>query len=188
MRIITGRARGAQLYTLPGEATRPTSERAKQAIFSMIQFGIEGRYVLDLFAGSGQMALEAVSRGAAHATVCDSSKAACDVIEKNIRKIRAESEVTLLCLDYAEALKRLRGRVKFDIVFLDPPYNKGLVSAALKLLCRYDLLKSTSVVVCESGGEDILAGGVQDKYEVIKTAKYGIANVTLVKPICITNQ
>lgn len=188
MRIITGRARGAQLYTLPGEATRPTSERAKQAIFSMIQFGIEGREVLDLFSGSGQMALEAISRGAAHATVCDNSKAACDIIQKNIRKIRAESEVTLLCTDYAEALRRLRGRVKFDIVFLDPPYNKGLVSAVLELLCKYDLLKPTSVVVCESGGEDILSGGAQDKYEVIKTAKYGIANVTLLRSNGITNQ
>ena len=188
MRIITGRARGAQLYTLPGEATRPTSERAKQAIFSMIQFAIEGREVLDLFSGSGQMALEAVSRGAAHATVCDSSKAACEIIEKNIRKIRAESEVTLICADYAEALRRLYGRVKFDIVFLDPPYNKGLVSAALKLLCQYDLLKPTSVIVCESGGEDILSGGAQGKYEVIKTAKYGIASVTLLKPTCITNE
>ena len=188
MRIITGRARGAQLYTLPGEATRPTSERAKQAIFSMIQFGIEGREVLDLFAGSGQMALEAISRGAAHATVCDNSKAACDIIEKNIRKTRSESEVTLLCTDYAEALRRLRGRVKFDIVFLDPPYNKGLVNAALKLLCQYDLLKPTSIVVCESGGEDVLIDGAEDKYEVIKTAKYGIACVTLLKPKYITNE
>ena len=188
MRIITGRARGAQLYTLPGEATRPTSELAKQAIFSMIQFSIEGKEVLDLFAGSGQMALEAISRGASHATVCDNSKAACDIIDKNIRKIRAESEVTLLCADYAEALRRLRGRVKFDIVFLDPPYNKGLVSAALKLLCQYDLLKTTSVLVCESGGEDILSGGVQEKYGVIKAAKYGIASVTLLKPLDITNE
>ena len=188
MRIITGRARGAQLYTLPGEITRPTSERAKQAIFSMIQFGIEGREVLDLFAGSGQMALEAVSRGAAHATVCDSYRAACDIIEKNIRKTRAESEVTLICADYAEALKRLRGRVKFDIVFLDPPYNKGLVGSALKLLWQYDLLKPTSVIVCESGGEDILAGGVEDKYEVVKTSKYGIASVTLLKPSDVTNE
>ena len=188
MRIITGRARGAQLYTLPGETTRPTSERAKQAIFSMIQFGIEGREVLDLFAGSGQMALEAVSRGAAHATVCDSYRAACDIIEKNIRKTRAEAEVTLICADYAEALKRLRGRVKFDIVFLDPPYNKGLVGSALKLLWQYDLLKPTSVIVCESGGEDILAGGVQDKYEIIKTSKYGIASVTLLKPSDVTNE
>lgn len=188
MRIITGRARGAQLYTLPGEATRPTSERAKQAIFSMIQFGIEGREVLDLFSGSGQMALEAISRGAAHATVCDNSKDACGIIEKNIRKIRAESEVTLICADYAEALVRLRGSVKFDIVFLDPPYNKGLVSAALELLYKYNMLKPTSVIVCESGGENILQGGAAGKYEVIKTAKYGIASVTLLKPWSVTNQ
>ena len=88
--------------------------------------------------------------------------------------------------DYAEALRRLRDRAKFDIVFLDPPYNKGLVSGALKLLRDYELLKPTSVIVCESGGEDILAGGLDAYYEVTKTARYGIATVTLLKPSAVT--
>ncbi len=187
MRIITGRARGTKLFTLEGEATRPTSERIKEAVFSMIQFCVEGREVLDLFGGSGQLALEAVSRGAAHATVCDSLDAACRVIEKNIQKTHSENDVTLIRTDYAEALRRLRGRAKFDLIFLDPPYNKGLVASALKLLADYELTKPTTLVVCESGGEDILANGVADKYEVVKTAKYGIAHVTLLKPLMITN-
>ena len=83
MRIITGKARGIQLVTLDGTATRPTSERAKEAVFSMIQFDIEGRKVLDLFAGSGQLALEALSRGAAEAVLCDNSKEAINIIKKN---------------------------------------------------------------------------------------------------------
>ena len=186
MRIITGRARGTKLFTLEGEATRPTSERAKEAVFSMIQFCIEGREVLDLFGGSGQMALEAVSRGAAHATVCDSLDAACRIIEKNVQKTHSENDVTLIRTDYAEALRRLRGKAKFDLIFLDPPYNKGLVASALSLLDEYQLTKPTTMIVCESGGEDILAGGLTDKYEVIKTAKYGIAAVTLLKPCAIT--
>ncbi len=186
MRIITGRARGTKLFTLEGEATRPTSERAKEAVFSMIQFCVEGREVLDLFGGSGQLALEAVSRGAAHATVCDSLDAACRIIEKNIQKTHSENQVTLIRTDYAEALRRLRGRAKFDLVFLDPPYNKGLVASALKLLADYELTKPTTLIVCESGGEDILANGVADKYEVVKTAKYGIACVTLLKPVVVT--
>lgn len=187
MRIITGRARGTKLFTLEGEATRPTSDRVKEAVFSMIQFCVEGREVLDLFGGSGQLALEAVSRGAAHATVCDSLDAACRIIEKNIEKTHSQNDVTLIRADYAEALRRLRGRTKFDLIFLDPPYNKGLVASSLKLLADYELTKPTTLVVCESGGEDILANGVADKYEVVKTAKYGIAHVTLLKPLAITN-
>lgn len=187
MRIITGRARGTKLFTLEGEATRPTSDRVKEAVFSMIQFCVEGREVLDLFGGAGQLALEAVSRGAAHATVCDSLDAACRIIEKNIEKTHSENEVTLICTDYAEALRRFRGRAKFDLVFLDPPYNKGLVASALKLLSDYELTKPTTLIVCESGGEDILANGAADKYEVVKTAKYGIAHVTLLKPLMVTN-
>lgn len=188
MRIITGRARGTRLFTLEGEATRPTAERVKEAVFSMIQFCIEGREVLDLFGGSGQLALEAVSRGAAHATICDSLDAACRIIEKNIQKTHSENDVTLIRTDYAEALRRLRGKVKFDLIFLDPPYNKGLVSAALKLLSEYELIKPTTVIVCESGGEDILAGGLDTCFEVIKSARYGIANVTLLKSTTVTIQ
>ena len=85
MRIITGKARGVRLDTLPGENTRPTAERAKEAVFSMLQFELQGRVVLDLFAGSGQMALEAISRGAAHAVLVDVSREAVAIIEKNIK-------------------------------------------------------------------------------------------------------
>lgn len=183
MRIITGRARGAKLYTLDGEQTRPTAERVKEAIFSMIQFAVEGREVLDLFGGSGQMALEAVSRGAAHATVCDSNDAACDVIRKNVEKTRMGDDVTLIRADYVEALRQLRCGRPFDLVFLDPPYNKGMVSSALRLLRDHGLVKPTSLIVCESGGEDIFAGGLDGSYEAVKTAKYGVACVTILKPI-----
>ena len=91
MRIITGRARGVRLNTLPGEGTRPTSERAKEAVFSMLQFDLQGQAVLDLFAGSGQMALEAISRGASHAVLSDASSAAVGVIRANAEKTRLAS-------------------------------------------------------------------------------------------------
>ena len=186
MRIITGRARGTKLFSLEGDATRPTSDRTKEAIFSMIQFMVEGREVLDLFGGSGQLGLETVSRGAAHAVICDNSPAACDVIRRNIIKTHSENDVTLMQADFRQALDRVCGR-RFDIVFLDPPYNKGLVSAALGELYCKGLLKPTSIVVCESGGEDILES-VIDEYEVIKNSRYGIATVTLLKPIMTTKQ
>lgn len=186
MRIISGRARGTKLFSLEGEATRPTADRTKEAVFSMLQFMLEGREVLDLFGGSGQLALEAISRGAAHAVICDASDAACEVIRRNIVKTHSEKEAAVVCGDYSRVLDGLQGR-KFDIVFLDPPYNCGLVSAALARLCDCGLLKPTSVVVCESGGEDILVG-VRERYEVIKCARYGKACVTLLKLASITDR
>lgn len=186
MRIITGRARGTKLFSLEGDTTRPTADRTKEAMFSMLQFMMEGREVLDLFGGSGQLALEAVSRGAAHAVVCDVSDAACDVIRRNIVKTHSENEVTLIHADFRRALDRLDGS-KFDIVFLDPPYNKGLVASALAEIHRRGSLKPTSVVVCESGGEDILAS-VEAYYEVVRSSRYGIAHVTILKPVTVTNQ
>lgn len=187
MRIITGRARGTKLYSLEGEVTRPTADRTKEAMFSMLQFMIEGREVLDLFGGSGQLALEALSRGAARAVICDASDAACDIIKRNIVKTHSEAEAVVIHDDFRRALDRLPGGTKFDIVFLDPPYNRGLVSAALAEIVRRGLLKPISVVVCESGGEDILCG-VSDSFNVIKSARYGIAHVTLLSPVVVTKQ
>ena len=180
MRIITGSARGAKLFTLEGENTRPTAERVKEAVFSMIQFEIEGRVVLDLFAGSGQMALEALSRSAAGAVLVDSSKDAIGVIKKNIEKTRLGDSCEVFCNDYASALSRMSGRRKFDIVFLDPPYKADALAPALKLLRKYELLKPTSIIVCESGDDEFLSS-VDDLYEVTKTAKYGVAHVTFLK-------
>jgi len=125
MRIITGRARGTHLYTLEGEATRPTSERAKEAVFSILQFEIRERAVLDLFAGSGQMALEAVSRGAKSAVLVDASPKAVDIIKKNVAKTHFEAECRVVCADYADYLTRCRE--KFDQVMLSPQDDKRLV-------------------------------------------------------------
>lgn len=177
MRIITGSARGVRLVTLEGDSTRPTSERAKEAVFSILQFGIEGREVLDLFAGSGQLGLEALSRGAKHACLADKSADAIKVIRTNAEKTRLASSCTIIHADHAETLARLRGS-KFDIVFLDPPYHSGFIAESLGLLVKYSLLKPTSVVVCESS-EPTVPGA---DFEVVKRAKYGIAHITLLRP------
>ena len=121
MRIITGTARGVRLDTLPGENTRPTSERAKEAIFSMLQFELRSACVLDLFAGSGQMGLEALSRGAKEAVFCDASREAVKIVEKNLIKTRLALQGEVLCMDYERALQGMRKRKIFDLVFLDPP-------------------------------------------------------------------
>lgn len=183
MRIITGAARGVPLATLPGEATRPTSERAKEAIFSMLQFRIEGGEVLDLFAGSGQLGLEALSRGASHAFFADSSAIAVDVIRKNAEKTRLADACTIIHADHAAALAKLRGEKRFDIVFLDPPYRSGLIGEALGLLADFRLLNPSAVVVCESGEGGIPSARDSATYEIFKRAKYGAARVTLLRPL-----
>lgn len=183
MRIITGSAKGRVLATLPGEATRPTAERAKEAIFSMLQFELEGRWVLDLFAGSGQMGLEALSRGAASAVLVDKSRDAIAIIQKNAVATRLADRCKILCVDSIEYLRREAG-AGFDIVFLDPPYATSLIKTSLEALLGRGLLKKGSFIVCESGKEDVFEGdeGLSARFDIVKKARYGIAYVTILTP------
>lgn len=179
MRIISGTARGTKLFTLDGLNTRPTAERTKEAIFSMIRFELEGRAVLDLFAGSGQMGLEAVSCGAASVVLCDKARDAVAVIEKNVEKTHLKDRSTVICADYAESIRRLSAIGKrFDLVFLDPPYATTLLTDALRALQNGNLLKPTTLIVCESGNELTVD---ETAFEVVKRNRYGIAYVTILK-------
>ena len=184
MRIITGRARGIQLVTLEGDMTRPTSERAKMAIFSSLQFELEGRRVLDLFAGSGQMGLEAVSRGATHAVLVDQSKDAVKVITKNAEKTRLAEDCTVVCSDFAEFLRQRRGKEPFDIVFIDPPYAMRACKAAVEAILENRLLKPHGILVLESAEPDPLGTGtaLAERFEVVKSARYGVAYVNILTP------
>ena len=190
MRIITGSAKGIKLLTLEGESTRPTSERAKEAIFSMIRFDIEGRDVLDLFAGSGQMGLEAVSCGASSATLIDNSKNAIAVINKNIEKTRLADKCRAICSDVLDYIRASRGRKKYDIVFIDPPYALHAVPSVLEALVMSDMLKPSSIVICESEEADIFekVPDLAERFNVIKKARYGIAHFTLLTPAKIDTQ
>ena len=185
MHIITGRARGVRLETLPGESTRPTSERAKEAIFSMLQFDLTGRRVLDLFAGSGQMGLEAVSRGAANAVLVDRERAACGVLRRNAQKTRLESEVQICESDAISFLKRYVG-APFHLVFLDPPYAAGLLPEVLTLLRERALLTAGATVVAECGDPADVFGGntaLCAQFEILKTKRYGAAHVLVLTPV-----
>ncbi len=185
MRIITGRARGIKLETLEGEMTRPTSERAKEAIFSRLQFEIEGRRVLDLFAGSGQMGLEAVSRGAAHAVLVDQSKDAVAIIRKNAERTRLSDDCTVVCSDFAAFLRQRKGKEPFDLVFLDPPYPMNACRAAVEEILAARLLKPYGILVLESAEPDPLGVNtpIAAEFEVLKAARYGKAFVTIITPI-----
>ena len=176
MRIITGQARGTRLVTLEGEATRPTAEMVKEAVFSMIQFDIEGRRMLDLFSGSGQMGLEALSRGAASCDLIDSSAAACAVIKQNAQKTKLFEKCRVLTTDWAAFLRGCKE--KYDIVYLDPPYASGLIPKALDLLCAKELAAEGGFVFCESDSdEEFSAPG----FSVLRHNKYGRAYITLLK-------
>lgn len=150
MRIITGTARGIQLDTLDGLTTRPTSDRVKEALFSMIQFDIEGRNVLDLFGGSGQLALEALSRGAVKATIIDSSRDAIDIIIGNAKKTRLFDKCRISCSDYSSFAEHASSGEKYGIIFLDPPYASDYMARSLALIAKNGLLADGGTVVCES--------------------------------------
>ena len=174
MRIITGKAKGKKLFTLEGEATRPTSERIKGAIFSAIQFDIEGRRVLDLFAGSGQMGLEALSRGAVMATFIDSSRDAMEIVKKNARATNLFDESKFIVSDGANYIRKAQGRDQYDLVFIDPPYAMNLCKKSVEALLRYDALADGAIVVLESGDEEMdLDLPPYSKFEVIKSTSYG---------------
>jgi len=206
MRIITGSARGIKLITLEGEATRPTTDRVKEAIFSMIQFDIEGRAVLDLFAGSGQLALEALSRGAARATLIDQSRDAVDVIIENAKKTRLFDKCRVSAADYTSFIRGAAGREKYALIFLDPPYNTGLLPTALKALANADLCAVGSHIICETDcdipvknsrlrkNEEITAEAVRNdvfggndelmsRFEVKKSTLYGRTRITVLTPV-----
>ena len=184
MRIITGRAKGIRLKTLEGDATRPTAERVKEAVFSMIQFDLEGREVLDLFAGSGQMGLEAVSRGAAHAVMVDRSKDAVRIIEENVAKTKLGADCSVRLSDSLDFIRRNRGR-KFDIVFLDPPYASGLYQPVLEALNEYGMLKPTTMIVCEGDMENLLSEyeSLAAIYCAKRVSKYSRTVITILEPV-----
>ena len=186
MRIITGKAKGTRLCTLDGEdVTRPTSERAKEAIFSMIQFEIEGRRVLDLFAGSGQLGLEAMSRGAEYAMFIDSSREAMSVVKKNAESTHFFSECGYLVSDYRSYLRKASGRDVFDIVFLDPPYASENMCDALIKMHEGRILKDTGLAVCESDRPDLIekCSELSGKYNIVRSSSYGRVHITLLRPI-----
>ena len=147
MRVITGKARGVQLKTPDGMATRPTTDRVKEALFSIIQFEIPGATVLDLFGGTGQLGIEALSRGAKRAVFVDSGEPACRLIRENLKRTKLEAAATVIRSDYLDYLKRCRET--FQIIFLDPPYAEVFLENALKRITEIDILQSGGIIVAE---------------------------------------
>ena len=183
LRIITGKAKGKKIETLEGEATRPTSERIKEAVFSSIQFDVENRRVLDLFAGSGQLGLEALSRGAASASFVDSAREAIDVVKKNAKSTGFFDACRYIVSDWRNYIRKASGRDKYDLVFIDPPYAMECCGDALSRLSESSLLERGAIVVLESGTEEVDVTAFPN-FEVIKSTHYGkktFVNILLYK-------
>ena len=147
MRVITGKARGVTLKTPEGLQTRPTSDRVKEALFSIINFDIPGSRVLDLFGGTGQLGIEALSRGAKSATFVDTGEPACRLIRENLKRTKLEAEGKVVRSDYLAYLNHCREQ--FDIIFLDPPYAEVFLENALKRIAEIDILQSNGIIVTE---------------------------------------
>lgn len=175
MRVITGKARGRRLLTPEGMDVRPTTDKVKECLFSIIQFEIEDAVVLDLFAGTGQLGIEALSRGAAKAVFVDSSRKSLETVKKNISLAAIDAISNTNCSDAFSFLQTSRD--KFDIVFLDPPYNKGLCIKSFEFLPR--VLSDNPIVICETQADEILPDSVgsltwkkEYKYSAIKLTVY----------------
>ncbi len=175
VRITTGSARGVSLFTPEGDSTRPTSARIKEGVFSSIQFEIEGRRVLDLFAGSGQLALEALSRGADSATLIDASREALAIAKKNADKTRLIAKCHFLASDFRTYLGKAKER--FDLVFIDPPYGMHAVAEAVRRLVEKHLLFDGAIIVAEGSEEDPFSGLLPAGITLRRTLRYSISYV-----------
>lgn len=176
MRVITGSARGRKLKDLPGLDTRPTTDQVKESIFNIIQFDIEGRAILDLFGGSGQMAIEALSRGADRAVLVENNPAAVKVIRENVSQCGFADRTKLLPSDARVFLAGCRER--FDVVFLDPPYASDLLEESLKTIAKIDIVTENGIIVCETSLDKVLPE-LDAPYEKGKEYRYGKIKVAL---------
>ena len=169
MRVISGTARGRKLKEPQGFDIRPTSDMVKESIFNIIQFDIEGRTVLDLFAGTGQLGIEALSRGASRAVFVDSSPEATKLIKENVQLCGFSDRSTIKTCDASGYLKNAE---KFDIIFIDPPYNTQLADKTLERIFEFDKLNTNGIIICETKADKPLTD-IPPPYFIYKEYKYG---------------
>lgn len=172
MRIIAGSRRSLPLKTISGDDTRPTTDRIKETLFNILQDRIPGAYFLDLFAGSGQIGLEALSRGASYAVFVESGKKQAACIEENIRFTRFEETTLLLQTDVSAGIARLEGRYQFDLIFLDPPYRSGLEWTALSLLGQSSIVKPDALIIVEAALDQDFSDAASYALQVVREKKY----------------
>ena len=181
MRIISGKARGTKLYTLEGTNTRPTLDRVKESVFNIIQNKLEDAVVLDLFAGSGAIGIETLSRGASKAIFCDKSKEAIEIIKKNIEKTHMKEKSQIFNVDYETCLEKVKNE-KFDIIYLDPPYETNYIYRSLQKIIDLDIAKKECLIIIETDDEQRIEKEIQNiNIEIVDKRKYGRATIIFLK-------
>ena len=174
MRVISGKYKGKKLIGFDIDGTRPTMDRVKESLFAMIQNKIKNSIVLDLFAGSGSIGIEALSNGAKECYFIDNNIELINIIKKNTNGIK--DEVKIINGDYRNALELLRdSSIKFDIIFLDPPYKLNLINDSINRILKYNLLNENGIIVCEYEKEKVF----NDNLNLIKEKSYGSKNISI---------
>ena len=183
MRIISGKARGTKLFTLDGLNTRPTLDRVKESLFNIMNFKLQDSIVLDLFAGSGALGLEAISRGAKQAIFSENNREAQNIIEKNIDKTKFKEQTLLIKKDYKDALLIIEDKkIKCDVVFIDPPYKTDLLKKSLEEILSRSILNEDAIIVLETDEPERIEQEIADlNFEIIDNRKYGRVNLFFLK-------
>lgn len=183
MRVISGSARGTTLHSIDNISTRPTLDRVKESLFNIIQNQIEDATVLDLFAGSGAIGIEFLSRRAEKAYFCDSSQKAIEMIETNLEKTKLQDKAVVLNKDYLDCIEELKN-IKFDVIFLDPPYKEEFSIEALKKISRLHMLQNDGIIIIETDEpeRDIREiNNIEINYKMYDLRKYGRVSLIFLK-------
>lgn len=181
LRVISGKVRGLKLDTPKNEDVRPTTDRVKESLFNIINSYIMDSNVLDLFAGTGSLGIECLSRGASSATFVDVSKDSINIVKSNIKKARVENQSTILNLDFKNAIDRLKAQnSKFDVIFMDPPYYKNMFIDALANIDNANLLAEDGIIIVEHDTKDKFEDKI-GRLEKTKEKKYGNTTLTFYK-------
>lgn len=181
MKIISGKYKGRNLSGFSMEGTRPTMDRVKESLFATIQNYLPGSIVLDLFSGSGNLGIEAVSEGAKEAYLVDSSHQAIQTIKKNIKTLDIQNIKVVQC-DYKQALQKFyEDQIKYDLIFLDPPYKTNYIEKSIELIEQYELLKEDGLIICESNQLDKIV--YSEHFKVKKEKKYGDKYIVLLEKV-----
>ncbi|MDD4547635.1 MAG: 16S rRNA (guanine(966)-N(2))-methyltransferase RsmD [Bacilli bacterium] len=178
MRVISGKYRGLKINGFNQEGTRPTMDRVKESVFGTIQLKLKDSIVLDLFAGSGSLGIEALSNGSQSCYFVESNKSMFSVLKDNLNFLKIKEDYQLINRDYKIALKDFsKNNLKFDLIFLDPPYDKHLINDVLKDIVNYDLLIKGGQVICEYVDEEIN----NENYKTVKEKKYGNKKIKIIE-------
>lgn len=183
MRVISGKARGTKLSSIESLSTRPTLDRVKESLFNIIQNNLKGAVVLDLFAGSGQLGIEALSRGADKAYLCDINRDAVKMIKQNLEKTKLKDKAVIINEDYKKALRTLNTNEKFDIIFIDPPYKEDIAVDSIIDIIHESRLKENGIMIIETDEieRDLREINKIENIKIIDQRKYGRASLIFIK-------